>query len=80
MDPDILALDPLTFFICKEAVLLGVVFDDAAERTAVIAFDAPLALHVGLAGHDVDLHRRFCIKRWSHQQRSGKKKRAVKCL
>ena len=57
MDPDILALDPFAFFICIPAILLGVALDDAAERAAVIAFDPALALHVGLADQEVDLHR-----------------------
>ena len=73
--PDILAFHPLPLLVDEELILLRVVLDDTAERTAVIAFNASFALHVGLPGHDVDLHRRFCLS--IKQQRGRQDRQAV---
>ena len=64
MNPCVLVLHPLTLVIDKILELLfGIILEHGTQRIGSVALDRTLALHVGLASEDVDLHRWFSVER-----------------
>ena len=63
VDPNVIALRPPSILPDEKLILLlGIILHQMTKGVATVPLNGALALHVGLAGHDVDLHRRFGLE------------------